>query len=115
MGRRTCWCFELFCHHCTQVSAAVAIFYVCISCLHGAHICRLDALAVALHEDFGSRSKHLDDRQMRFAAFVGAHPSADVRIFGDHYICARDCAEEAEAEAEDDAAGGSPDEDVQDM
>jgi hypothetical protein len=75
-------------------------------------MCRVDALAVALHEDFGSRSTHLGDRQMRLAAFVGAHPSADVRIFGEHHVSARDSSVD---DAEDNAAGGGPDDDVQDM
>ena len=47
--------------------------------------CRIDALAEAMHEDFGSRSLlQLFQRQLRLAAFVGAHVSEDLRM---HALC----------------------------
>lgn len=74
--------------------------------------CRVDALAVAMHEDFGSRDLDLNERQMRIAVFVGAHTSIDVRMYGENYACARDA---ATIEAEDAKGGANQDGDGQDM
>jgi hypothetical protein len=90
--------------------AAVAAYCIRYK-VHGI-FCRVDALAVAMHEDFGSRDLDLNERQMRIAVFVGAHPRIDVRMCGEGYACARDV---AAIEAEDAEGGASQDDDVQDM
>ena len=53
--------------------------------MHGLYgLCRLDALAEVMHEDFGTRSEGLWQRRQRVAVFIGAHCSEDLCMHAEH-------------------------------